>query len=70
MYWGGVIDPEGGRSTNHILLQGRLKICDQFKFQKDAQNRNPTNSQLNVNLYAEVHKQISFANGVYRIVYL
>ena len=29
MYWG-VIDPEGGRSTNNILLQGRLKICDQF----------------------------------------
>jgi hypothetical protein len=23
---GGVIDPEGGRSTNNILLQGRLKI--------------------------------------------
>ena len=29
MYWG-VIDPEGGRSTNNILLQGRLKICDQL----------------------------------------
>ena len=29
MYWG-VIDPEGGRPTNNILLQGRLKICYQF----------------------------------------
>jgi hypothetical protein len=29
MYWG-VIDPEGGRFTNNILLQGRLKICDQL----------------------------------------
>jgi hypothetical protein len=38
--------------------------------QNDTQPRDPTNSQLNVNLYAEVHKQISFANGVYKIVYL
>ena len=38
--------------------------------QNDTQTRNPTNSQLNVNLYGEVHKQITFANGVYRIVYL
>ena len=29
MYWG-VIDPEGGRPTNNILLQGRLKICYRF----------------------------------------
>jgi hypothetical protein len=49
MYWG-VIDPEGGRSTNNILLQGRLKICYQFidllVYKSGASNHQATEVQI------------------------
>ena len=55
-----------------IMLGARVQNL-QLEMSRDTQNdtstRNPTNSQLNVNLYAEVHKNISFNNGGYRIVY-
>ena len=38
--------------------------------QKDSSIRQPTNSLLKVNLFAEVHKAVSFQNGGYRIVYV
>ena len=36
---------------------------------RDAALRSPTNQPIQVNLYAEVHKVISFANGRYAVVY-
>ena len=38
--------------------------------QKDSSIRQPTNSQLNVNLFAEIHKAVTFSNGGYRIFYV
>ena len=56
-----------------IMLGARVQNL-QIEIARDTVNdtatKHPSESQLNVNLYGEVHKSITFQNGGYRIVYV
>ena len=65
---------EGGQQDWFGVMLGARVQNLQVEMSRDTQNdtstKHPTNALLNINLYGEVHKSISFNNGVYRISYL
>jgi len=67
-------DNDGGQQDFFGIMLGARVQNLQIEIARDTVNdtsaRTPSESQLNVNVYGEVHKQISFQNGAYRIVYL